>query len=53
MAKYKSLIVTTLLSVAALTGAVTTGVVRNRSMASSFEGDGYDTLSMWQKPRKV
>lgn len=41
MAKYKSLIVTTLLSVAALTGAVTTGVVRNRSMASSFEGDGY------------
>lgn len=31
MAKYKSLIVTTLLSVAALTGAVTTGVVRNRS----------------------
>ena len=50
MAKYKSLIVTTLLSVAALTGAVTTGVVRNRSMASSFEGD---TLSMWQKPRKV
>lgn len=41
MAKYKSLIVTTLLSVAALTGTVTTGVVRNRSMASSFEGDGY------------
>ena len=51
MAKYKSLIVTTLLSVAALTGAVTTGVVRNRSMASSFEA--MDTLSMWQKPRKV
>lgn len=41
MAKYKSLIVTTLLSVAALAGTVTTGVVRNRSMASSFEGDGY------------
>lgn len=51
MAKYKSLIVTTLLSVAALTGAVTTGVVRNRSMASSFEGDGY--IVNVAEPRKV
>ncbi len=41
MTKYKSLIVTTILSMAALAGAVTTGVVKNKSMTSSFEGDGY------------